>query len=552
VKNEVSRSDVSSPHVVLLRGFGGEGKSTVIRQALFEVMSVNPLTYVLWHDDTNSPLKMETINELARTGYEWIIASDDAHNLVNDLKTIVRQMREDDIRNIRFLLTARDLEWKAVHGDDFGFGRLASFKTIYIGDLTETDAHVIVEKWGAYGSKGLGLLEGKDIQTAARDLLIKARTERKSHENSLLGAMLQVRTGKTMQEHYKPILARLDETRALDNVSLRKAMAYIAAFHAYNIKIITPRILAHALGCSEEELQEKVINPLEGEVIVGKYVLIRHVSIAEAIKDILSAHYNFTAISRKLFNSAQALYRLHKKDFFEDLKDWNRLPKTIFEEKGDHALGIELAEEAVLSQKIDPTRYDPVSVTDLAYWLEKDRQYDRVVRTFREMYASTKVDRAYYYKWGVAEGRSKHRLLGIWLTGISLADGIYEQRRDPSRIYVSMSGLSSVCKLFYMVTKDFQFLEASFAAATLGLESDPDERAQKNLWDSLQFAMENGVKETGANKLNSIINIFQLAWSRREEELLDSDKFGKFPDEVPPATKLRFKWLESQLTKNRS
>lgn len=551
VKNELLRTDVATPHIVLLRGFGGEGKSTVIRQALYETMASNPSIHVLWHENTNSALDMEIIEELSDTDYEWIIASDDAHNLVKDLKTVVRQMREEDIRNISLLLTSRDLDWKAVGGDDFGLGRLASFTTIFVEDLTETDARLIVEKWGAYGSKGLGLLEGKDLDSAAADLLKKARTERKTHDYSLLGAMLQVRTGKTMQEHYKPILERLDGTRALDNISLRKAIAFIAALHAYNLKLVTPEILAHALGCSEDELQEKVINPLKGEVVVGKYVLIRHVSIAEAIKDILSAHYDFTWITCKLFNSAQTLSRTRKVGFVEDLNDWNRLPKTMFFEKNDHALGIELAEEAVVSERINDTQYDPVAVTDLAYLLERDGQINRGVRTLREKYPLTKVDRAYYYKWGVVEGKSGHNLLNIWLTGISIADGIFEQRRDPSRIYVSMSGLTYACHLIYLVNKDRRFLEASYAAAALGLEHHPDERAQKHLRQNLHLALNEGIKDDEVDQLGTIKNIIFLAWSKREEDLRDNE-FGSFPEGVPPANKLKFTWLEKTSTKPKS
>jgi hypothetical protein len=548
VKKELTRTDVTSPHIVLLRGLGGEGKSTALQQALYEVVSENRHLYILWHQHTNTPLDLKIIQELADTDYEWIIASDDADTIEKDLRKAVRHIREYDINNIRFLLATRDLDWKAVGGEAYGWPRSADFRPIPIGDLTEQDAIDIVEKWGIYGKQGLGRLSGKNPEVAARELMEKARTEKISRENSLLGAMLQVRTGKTLQEHLKPILARLDEIKTSGNISLRKTMAYISALHAYNIKILTSDILAKALGCSEEYLDEQVLKPLGAEIINGKYILIRHSSIAESIKDILQDDYDFYQLTRKLLGTAHTLFQ-QKKIFSTDgnaWKDWHKLPKTIYFEKGDTNMGIELAIEAVGTLLVDGTRYDPVAVTDLAYLYEKSNHSNKAVKVFREYYIKTKVDRAYFYKWGVTEGKCKHTFLSIGLAGISLSDGIYEKRRDPERIFVSLSGLSVSFKFAYQKSNEEKFLEACYASAKLGLNSNPDEKAYTNLMENLSYAENSGVNPK-IDALAPIINGIRLAWTMKEKDLNDLAKFGTFPENIPSPEKLKFLWLESKL-----
>jgi len=547
ITSELTRTNAASPHIVLLRGLGGEGKSTTLQQSLYEIVSQHPDTYILWHQQTNTPLDIKVINELAKTGYEWIIASDDADLIEKDLERVARYIRENDIDNIRFLLTTRDIDWRSVGGDKYGWLKSADFNTISIA-LTESDANMIVETWGYYGEQGLGRLSGKNKEVAVRELLEKARTEKKSPDNSLLGAMLQVRTGKTLQEHLKPGLERLDEIKTAGNISLKKAMAYISALHAYNIKILTPEILADVLECSEENLHEWVIKPLGAEILSGKYILIRHASIAEAIKDILKDDYEFLRISRKLLRSALKFF-LKKKDrdmTKQDITDWNRLPQTIFFDKQDHDLGIVLAEEAMQSRRVGNSKYDPVTITDLAYLYEKSGQNNEAIKVFRENYAETKVDRAYYYKWSVAEGKSGCKFIAIWLSTISLADGIYEQRRDPTRIYVSLSGLSLGFKHAYEKTKEHKFLDACYACAKLGLENKPDDRAMGNLLQNLEFSKAGKSTFDPKNTLRIIIEGVNLAWSQRQEDL-EEDRFGVFPENVPAPKDLKFIWLESKL-----
>lgn len=556
IVDELTRTDLASPHIVFLHGLGGEGKSTALQQALYETLQKKPYTYVLWHQHTNTPFGIEIIKELAKTQYEWVIASDDADLIEKDLRKAVRHMRDNNIKNIQFLLTARETDWKAVKAEEFGWPKSANFIPISI-NLTEHDASMIVEKWGAYGEKGLGRLKNKTAKDAAQELFRKAQTEKTEKgliDNSLLGAMLQVRTGKTVQEHLRPSLSNLEEIKAEGkegDISLRKAIAYISALHAYNIKIVTREILADALGCSEEVLAEQIINPLGKEIIAGKFILIRHSSIAEAIKDILSQTYDFTQITKRLFRSAEILFlqRKNSKEELitkEEIGEWNKLPRDIFLEKGDKIIGLELAKEAVGIRLDTSGKFDSYCVIDLAYLYEKLKQKEMAVKVYREYYLDTKVSRAYYYAWGSIEGKSRHNYIGIWLSAISLSDGIYERKKDSDRLFISLSGLSETLKHAYKQENKSEFLNACYVASKLGLRSMPDEKAYINLKNNLQFTEQEGAT-TSKNEFQTLYEGIKLGCSYYEKNLGEMEIYGAFPEKnLPTFENLNFIWFESQ------
>lgn len=545
VKNEIIRKDITYPYMVLLRGLGGEGKSTILQQSIYEAIADNQNIYVLWHELTNTPLTMEIIEKLSKTKYEWIIASDDAHRIEKDLREVIVRMRNKNIRNIRFLLATKDLDWKSVT-DDYGWATKAHFNQIDKLELTKEDSHRIVEKWGKYGDKGLGKL--KDNKNAEEALFSRAQTEKQAH-NSLLGAMLQVRTGKTLQEHLKPSLSDLEAKKTSNNISLREAIAYISALHAYNIKLVTREILGHALGCSEEILTNQILKPLGKEIIAGKYILIRHASIAEAYKEILSESYDFFWITRKLLNSATTLF-LQREILSDENYDWTKLPRTIFFEKDDRPMGIELAKEEIEAYKDEEGKLDPYTITKLAYLYEKSNQLPEAVKLYRENYDELKrATRTYYYEWSVAEGKSRHNYLNIWLASISISDGIHEKNRgqkNEEQTYISLSGLSEGFKFAFKKTRKTEFLNACYSSAKLGLRSHPDEKAKKNLQANKDYSEQEGVQASD-NDLNTIIGGLNIAWASYKDDLRDVNTYGSFPDILLIPEKLTFKTLENNL-----
>jgi hypothetical protein len=547
IKKKLIKTDATPPHIVLLQGLGGEGKSTALQQAVYEAVKEKRDLHILWHQDANSPLDTYIIEELADTEEEWIIASDDADIIMEYLQKAVIYIRMHSISNIRFLLATREVDWKLAGGKEFGWALYADLDPVFINKFTKAEARDIVEKWSAYGKAGLGNLTGEDFDTAAQNLLNKARTEMQEPGNSLLGAMLQTRKGVSLQAHLEQILARLEKTKTLKNLSLKRALAYICALHAYNVKILTPQILAHTLQCSEQDLYEKIILPLGNEVVAGTYILIRHTSIAETIKNILKDSYDFNQITRALLKSAHMLFQ-EKRLKEDNINDWHKLPKTVYFEKGDISMGVELATEAVETLLIHGKYYDPVAVTDLADMHEKSDHSDKAVKVFREYYSRTKVDRAYYYKWGVAEGKSKHRFLGIWLEGISLADGIYEQRgEDPQRVFISLSGLSTSLKFAHETTSNPKFLQACYASAKFGLRCNPDERASNHLRENLAYAISCGTASDTEPRLSTILDSISEAWSLRKKDLEQVEKFGRFPENLSLPLSLRFNWLAGKL-----
>lgn len=547
ITRAIQQKNIAHPYIVLLKGLGGEGKSTALQQAIYEtVVNQNDIS-ILWHEDINSPLDLKILEDIAQTKKEWIIASDEAHNLIDDLIQADKLIRRKEIENIRFMLAVNENEWKKV--DKNGLLPYADIKSIDINKFTEEDAKRIVEKWEAYGETGLGKLSQVNHDQAIGSLYNYAHAEG-INKTSLLGAMLKARTGKALLEHLRPSLNALEEKKVveikrIENFSLRRAMAYISALHAYDIKLLTKQILAHSLQCSEEILEEKVLIPLGEDIATRPNVLIRHTSIAKATKEILKESYGdlFFTFTRDLLKSAIVLLKDKATEF--EIKRWLGLPKIIFE-KGDHQMGIELAEEALETYLNENGKYRYNLVNELTSLCRKAGQIKKAVKIHREKYHNTELSRSYYYEWSVSEGRSNHHHISIWLTGLSLADGNYDDNNDPNRIFLSLSGFAEAFQFLYKKTKNTQFLNSCYSSAILALNiQKTDERLQ----EIKTQAESDGVTST-QNQLSSIRDGIKLAFSDYKKDLHDESEYSNFPKEIPSYDELNFTWLENKLRSN--
>lgn len=479
--------------LTLLLGAGGEGKSTALRQIVGNLFKSDSYQRILWHDDPSTPLisdGSDFLQTLISSNEKWLIASDEADIISQDVFEVVRVLREKLRHNVHFLLSCRDTDWKAQNADRFEWSQYIyvhpSPPKILRG-LTLEDANLIIEAWDYYGERGLGKLVGMDTLAAASRLVEQARKESQTYsaDGSFLGAMLRVRIGEAIQDHVKTILNRLD-ARKIPNSdrSLLDAFAHIAALHAENIPLLTKSVLARSLDCPLEEVRSRIIHPLGEEAAISTYsfyVLTRHRAIAEVAKKILQDVYgkDFTEICVKLVRASREAYDNDELETDTVITHWNQLPTTFFNREDieeNRSLGIRLAQVLVEAQP-----KDPFPVVNLANLYRKSGQRERAVKVFREKFEKVDPDRAYYHEWGTAEGSSGNHNLAVLLSSISLADGVREKRRDPKRTMMSLSGLATSFSELFDDTNDERFVKACAATAQLGLQSNPDERATRNL-----------------------------------------------------------------------
>ncbi|WP_104423138.1 P-loop NTPase [Methylobacter tundripaludum] len=104
------------PLVVLLTGPGGEGKSMAGRQTVVGLFERDPGLRVLWRNDDAATLTAEQLLNLPQGSSPWLVDTDasdlSAKSLCEAMKALSKAGRSD----VRFLLTARESDWRSAGG----------------------------------------------------------------------------------------------------------------------------------------------------------------------------------------------------------------------------------------------------------------------------------------------------------------------------------------------------------------------------------------------------------------------------------------------------
>lgn len=507
---------------ILLTGAGGEGKSTILRQFLCELAKSDHQYNIIWHDDTDTPLPLGYLLRLPKSETTWIIASDDADLIASDVFGAVKALRGANRKNFQFLLCCRDTDWLGAKGDLFPWRQFSSFSEVRIRGLSLTDAELIVDAWGAYGSQGLGALASStcDLEEGARKLAEAAKSETYDQEGAFLGAMLRVRIGDGLKDNIKALLVRLQQ-RSAPGGTLLDAFAYIAAFHAENKLILSKEVLAKVLRCRVGDIKRKITGPLGEEAAAttsGQFIFTRHKAIAEAAVEVLSRdfHIDFEELYIELLRIAIQL--ASSGTFVPHLSTW-RFLSTHFFEKGDFSFAIRLAHESL---KLEP--HNVYLVVHLSKLLRELGEADQSVRLFYNRVVDNQ-DRAYYFEWGTAEGSIGNHGLGTLLAGIALADipGMNDSSRQNA--VICLSGLSVSFGYLFEKYNQSVFEQASRACAQLALDVDPGTALflPKALIGVQRVLIQ--AQEQGENRLDKTALLEQVkeglvrAWDYREREI---------------------------------
>jgi len=219
---------ITDVRMLLLFGSGGEGKSTILRQVICDLIDLKSDWNILWHNNPDTILPVEFILEISRLPNKWLIVSDDADLIANGVFESTKTLRAEAMVNIHFLLSCRDTDWIAAGGNRLPWEQYSTVAQIRLRGLSLEDAELIVNAWNQCGSRGMGRLDGLDIQSAAERLVEEAKSEKYLEEGAFLGAMLRTRLGQDMKAHVTALLSRLDE-RSAPGGTLINAFAYIAA-----------------------------------------------------------------------------------------------------------------------------------------------------------------------------------------------------------------------------------------------------------------------------------------------------------------------------------
>lgn len=485
------QSNFDNPKIQLhqLMGAGGEGKSTALRQVVYELLQkAGDCWNVLWHEQLETSITPDQIQQLSHTSKKWLIVSDEAELIAKDLLNGVKWLWKDKRDDVHFLLCCRDIDWIAVGIDDHQWKPYVELRPHLLKGLSSKDATLIVTKWSHFKKLGMRDLWPNSIEQASLKLLNAAKSELNSKEGAFLGAMLRVRYGTDIKNYVKRILERLREHHiAGTDKTLLDAFAYIAAPHAENILTLYKPVLAHVLGIKTSQLKSLVLTPLGTEAAIdttGQYVLTRHRAIAEAAIGILSDDYLISGdVSELLEDLVRAVCQIRSlpsdmNPFVPQIQDWRyTLPDRCLKTNRE-VLGVKLLKVLIDEDLTDPKIAQKIVKLAEVYRntgqpelgveeLNKDRQY-------------VKRHRSYYYEWAKCEEALDHLPLAIWLSGVALSD---QAEKIPPDIETCMKVLTGLAQ-FFIKLQDYGvsiFTDSAQAAVSLGIHIAPEDKQLKNL-----------------------------------------------------------------------
>ncbi len=328
IEEQLANNSIS---LFIVKGAGGEGKSTILRQTIVELLNKGIVEQILWNE--NAELDVPNLNTIIpnRSG-ACVIASDDAENIAGKLFNIIKDASKRGMTKLCVLIAVRDTDWIASKCDEIPWDKYVTPIEILLRGLSAKDAEEIITAWSKYDKQGLGKLYGLTHDDAVRELLKEAHLEANSTEGAFLGAMLRTRIGDDIREHVKNLLHHLKKSDAPGG-SLLEGFAHIAVPHALNILTLSREPLARTLGCHRKELKEKVLGPLGEEAVVassGSFILTRHRAIAEAAVDVLSKEFYIDTdeIIIDLMKATLELYDLSV--FIPNVGEWQNMSSRLF------------------------------------------------------------------------------------------------------------------------------------------------------------------------------------------------------------------------------
>ena len=515
--------------MLLLKGAGGEGKSTVLRQVICDLVGGDSAWNVLWHNDAERPIPLDW---LKTAGAEtWLFASDDADISASNFFEIVKSLRQSGLTNFQFLLSCRDTDWIGAQADQLPWRAHVTLDERELSGLSSADAKGIVTAWSSFGRRGMGRLEGRSIEEAATHLCDVATNEsRNKGEGAFFGAMLRTRMGEDLKSHVKDLLLRLDERNATGSAkNLMEAFAFVAAPHAENILNLTKLVLAETLGCPPGEIKRRVTGPLGEEAAAtnnGQYILTRHRAIAEAAVSVLSDafHVDFDEVFLTL---VQGAIRANKNgQYVPDLGRWRYL-STHFFDRGNRERGIRLAQALV---DLDPNNSH--YAVNLAVLLRKGEDPEQAERVLSRAAETSIAHRALWYEWATIHGNLGNYSLNIWLAGVAIADIESTSPPHARDVVQTLSGMALAFNKSSKASGQQILMEASGAAAQLGLLFESENHLLNlNLKEAKDADVPQFANGDAFTKLKLGI---VTAWNQREREL---------PACVPNAPDLEFTGL---------
>lgn len=488
---------------ILLTGAGGEGKSTGIMQCVLELYEKN--WHIYYHTGSND-FSLEYLKNVVKNK-PLIIVSDNAHNLIKNVKEIIDWANKEKV-NINFLLASRQSDWNSASLNDIKWRSIIEYKEIKLEKLSMSESKQIIELWTEFGEKGLLELYSLPIDIAIQKLYKASEDHLEKGDGAFLGAMLEIRWADGLKKHVKELLDRLD-SRIIHNTTftLLDAFAVIAHMHTKDLEFLSTPILAQYLfGDSEKSIKTEILYRLGKEAAANKagdYIYTRHSLIAKAACELLLEEFNYDSTEMYISLGICAA-KARPLSYIPNFEFWQyRYPKYFIDQK-ENFLGITIAKK-----QFDQDPSNCKLLTNLANLYREIGQNNDSAKLFRTFEGNINDDRVIYHEWAMAERANENIELSYFLDAISVSDAI---EGNPPSNENAKRAFYGLCESFYMLFNkynDISYLNLMSTCAILAIKLQLTPDNLKDFSSYLTKALSEGAKTNLSNISNEFNNEIQ-------------------------------------------
>ncbi len=300
------------PAIVLLVGADGSGKSTALKQIASDLVADGRRVLVR---SEGAALDPTAVAELPVASHGWVLVSDDANEIAQDVEKALEQQLAAGRRDIGWLLSARDVDWKSQFvrngrvlepaWESLGqiWPLLGNRATAMAVKAEATEASAGLAAWAAAGAHAadapdilaawaaadaLGALAGRPESERAEALEEHSNKKLGVSNATLLGGSLDLRYGaERLAAFVQEAVGRLDGAP-----ELQEAFLFLAAAQVAGVDGLDLFVLADLVGIDRDRRRSALGGRLaEAGLASGSTGALRsrHPAIAQAAVQLLAA-----------------------------------------------------------------------------------------------------------------------------------------------------------------------------------------------------------------------------------------------------------------------
>jgi hypothetical protein len=405
------------PQVVLVRGPTAEGKSMALRQIVVHAVRANSDLRVLWHQDETVGINVQTFEETLTADQRWLIATDHAELMGENLVNLVRSLKRKGQSNVQFLMAAHDSDWKIAKGDTEPWNSFARFEEARLSGLSKEDATALAATWLHFGSNAYESSWQNLAPAQLAEKLLEAANDDGTNEGALFGALLTLRHGRDLHGHVRALLQKLDGMSLSTGRTVGDAFRLIAAMHAEGLDFLSSQVLQESMNCDQTALKRDVLRPMTAEAAASgsAYLRTRHRRIALATLEICNA--GDEDVEQLYLSLAEAAIRLVrvKGGWLDAVGNWEYALTKHFFETGREELAIRIA-----AKMLEIVPNNAHYAVNLAKFKRESGDAKGAIQVLQSVPCPSD-HRSFWLEWGTASGMVRDYLSNAVLHAFSIS-----------------------------------------------------------------------------------------------------------------------------------